>query len=464
MSVRLAMALLVLMLPLAARAQQNVAPAPILRTTIDPPRVMVGQPTTLRVEVLAPNYMTSPPEMPGFQLRNAVTRQLQSVNINEQQNGIQYAGVRFEFAIYPLEAGSFAITEQKLTIKYAAEPPATREAVISLPRIEFESFIPDAAAGLHPFLTATNLTIEQAIQRSSEQLKVGDAVTRIITIEAEGTPAMLLPPTAFPAIDGLAVYPAQPSLQDKTVGRSDTLSSARVDSATYMLEKPGDYVLPAIDARWWNAREGQAEIAHLDAVRLQVAGNPAARGTFAVNEDGARWSLNSFFDFVADHWPLALIVLAILVLLAWLAPRLARTIALRRQEHREAWLQSESYFFERLRHAARRGDARAAYFSLLNWLQRFEPAAPLHSVESLKAAAGDPSLNREIEALQAALFAPGRQATPWSPHRLLRRVGAARRSLRRASTRGERMHALPQWLNPMTGPGPSRLQGRAPAR
>ena len=65
MSVRLAMALLVLMLPLAARAQQNAAPEPIVRTTIDPPRVMVGQPATLRVEVLAPNYMTSPPEMPA---------------------------------------------------------------------------------------------------------------------------------------------------------------------------------------------------------------------------------------------------------------------------------------------------------------------------------------------------------------------------------------------------------------
>ena len=292
------------------RAQQNAPPAPIVRTTIDPPRVIVGQPATLRVEVLAPNYMTSPPEMPSFQLRNAVTRQLQSVNTNEQQNGIQYAGVRFEFAIYPLEAGSFAITEQKLTIKYAAEPPATREAVVSLPRMEFEAFVPDGAASLHPFLTATGLTAEQAIQRSSEQLKAGDAVTRVITIKADGAPAMLLPPTTFPAIDGLAVYPAQPSLQNKTDGRSDALSATRVDSATYMLEKPGDYLLPAIDVRWWNPADGKIETAHLDAVALQVAGNPAAEGEGAVNVGGARERLNSFLDFVADHWLLTLIAVA----------------------------------------------------------------------------------------------------------------------------------------------------------
>ena len=71
--------------------------------TIDPPRVVVGQPTTLRIDVLAPNYTTSPPELPGFQVRNAVTRQLQSVNLSEQRNGTSYAGVRFEFAIYPQE-------------------------------------------------------------------------------------------------------------------------------------------------------------------------------------------------------------------------------------------------------------------------------------------------------------------------------------------------------------------------
>src|SRR5262249_23051284 len=160
-------------------------------------------------------------------------------------NGVEYAGVRFEFAIYPLEAGSYAVDDQKLTIKYAAEPPATREAVVSLARIEFQAFVPAAGTGLHPFLTASSLTAEQSIQRCGGQLRVGDAVTRVITIRAQGTPAMLLPPVAFPAIDGLSVYPAQPSLEDKTVGRSDALSSVRIDSATYMLERPGDYELPA---------------------------------------------------------------------------------------------------------------------------------------------------------------------------------------------------------------------------
>ena len=463
MIARLAIALLIAAMPVAASAQQAGVPEPIVRTTIDPPRVMVGQAARLHVDVLAPNYMTSPPVLPDFQLRNAVTRQLQSVNTSEPQNGVAYAGVRYEFAIYPLEAGSYALSDQKVTIKYAAEPPATREAVVALPGLEFEAFIPDAAAGLQPFLSASKLTAEQTIQRSSQQLKAGDSVTRSVIIKAEGTPAMLLPPTAFAATDGLAVYPAQPSLQDKTDGRTDVLSATRVDSATYMLERPGNYALPAIEVRWWNPAKNRIETAHLDAVSLQVAPNPAAQGAAASGEDRARRTFNRLFDLVAGHWLLALIVAAVAALVAWFTPPLLRTIAHRHRLRHEAWLRSESCFFDRLRVAARRGDARAAYFALLDWVQRFEPAAPQHTLESLKSAARDPALDHEIDALQRALFAPRRETADWSSRQLLRRVGAARRSLQPHARRSEST-ALPRSMNPAGTTDPAAYWNRRPAR
>src|SRR6516162_4845087 len=155
---RWSLALILVALALSGARAQTAAPEPTLRTAIDPPRVVVGQKTTLRVEVLAPNYMTAPPELPGFQVRNAVTRQLQSVNINDQRDGTTYAGVRFEFAIYPQEPGSYAVASQRIVVHYAAEPPATRDAELTTPRMEFASFIPDAAVALRPFVGATRLT------------------------------------------------------------------------------------------------------------------------------------------------------------------------------------------------------------------------------------------------------------------------------------------------------------------
>jgi hypothetical protein len=456
------LAFVLVTLSLTVARAQTPAPEPILRTSIDPPRVVVGQKATLRIDVLAPNYMTTPPELPDFQVRNAVTRQLQSVNINEQQNGTGYAGVRFEFAIYPQEPGSYAVAGQKLTVHYAAEPPATRDAELILPRIDFAAFVPDAAAALHPFLAAEKLTAEQTVQRSSEQLKTGDSVTRTVTINADGTPAMLLPPRSFGPIDGLTLYPAQPSLDDNTDGRTDALTSTRTDSATYLLQRPGHYTLPAVDIGWWNVGAQRIEHVHIDAVTFEVVANPAMPATAA--DQGAHWDWGGIVDFIWQHWLLALIAAVALGAMAWFAPPTARAIAARYRARHEAWLQSESWSFRQFRHAAGTHDAGAAYFALLNWLQRFRSIAPVDSVDSLKAAARDPLLDLELDAIEQQLFAPNARARPWSPRRLARCVGAARYSLRAQIRQTNATRPLPQRLNPIgEGTGVDRQQ-RRPAR
>ena len=271
-----ALLLLCLAMP-AAGAQPARAAEPILRVKVDPPRIVVGQSAVLSVDVLAPNYMTKPPVMPDFQLRNAVTRAGSTTNMSEQHDGITYAGVRFEFLIYPQEPGSYAVAGQKVSITYAAEPPATRDAELPVPRIALEAFVPDRARTLDPFVSATALKLKQEVRRSSEALKVGDAVTRTVTVEAEGTPSMLLPPTVFAAIDGTKLYPAQPDLQDKVDRRTDRLSSTRTDEATYMLERSGELSLPAVEVAWWNVQENRIERARAEPVVLQVADNPALK-------------------------------------------------------------------------------------------------------------------------------------------------------------------------------------------
>jgi oxygen tolerance protein BatD len=462
--VRFAIAALVLLLAAGdAFAQQSTAPEPILKVSIDPPRVVAGQSVRLRVEVLAPNYLTSPPDLPAFQVRNAVTRQLQTVNSSETRDGVSYAGVSLEFAVYPQEPGAYAIADQKLTVKYAAEPPATRESVLSVPKVTFEAFIPDAGSALNPFVAASTLSAEQAVQRSSDQLKTGDSVTRTVTIKAEGTPAMLLPPQSLSAIDGMALYPAQPSLQDHVDGRTDAMTSTRVDSATYMLQRPGNYVLPAIDIAWWNVGSGKVERIHLDEVPLTVAVNPTEPVANAAGGEGARRSVATVVDLVAEHWLLGLLALIALGVLAWFAPRVVRAVSTERKRRHAAYLQSEEFSFHQLRNAARGGDARAMYFALLDWLQRFEPAAPEHTIHSFKAAAKDATLDSELGSIERHLFAPQSSAADWSPRPLLRQVSVARRDLRRRATRGETQQ-LPQQLNPAGGlVSPGRVR-RLPAR
>jgi hypothetical protein len=447
----------------AAQAQQDTAARPFARVTLDKPRVIVGQKTTLRIEVFAPNYMTAPPELPGFQIHNAVTRQLRNVNVNEQREGTSFAGVQFEFTIYPQEPGSYAVTDQKIHVKYAAEPPATREVDVALPPVAFEAFIPDAAAELRPFLAATKLSVEQTIKRSSDRLKAGDAVTRTVTIKAEGAPAMLLPPHQFVAIDGLRLYPAQPALDDRTDGRTDVLTSTRVESATYMVEHPGDYSLPAIDIEWWNVSSGKVEQVHLDAVPFKVVGDETARNRAAIDGPGWSWTWDSLVDLVADHWLAAVLVTLIAAALAWFVPGTVRRITDYQRRRRKAYLQSEAFAFDRLRRAVRGRDPRTAYFALLDWLPHLDGASSSDSLGTFKAAAGDPELDRQLGALENELFAEQPDAHRWSPRQLLHGVSAARRRLRPRAGRRENM-SLPQSLNPAAASNAPAYAGRRPAR
>jgi hypothetical protein len=445
-----------------ARAQQ-AAPEPIVQVTVDPPRVVVGQRTRLDIVVLAPNYMTSPPELPDFQLRNAVTRQLQSINTNEQRDGVSYAGVHFEYAIYPQEPGSYAVSDQKVHVKYAAEPPATREVEVALPGVSFEAFVPDAASELRPFLGATRLSVEQTIKRSSDQLKAGDAVTRTVTIKAEGTPAMLLPPHAFASIDGLKLYPTQPALEDRTDGRTDVMTSTRVDSATYMLERPGEYSLPAFDIGWWNVASGKVEVVHLDAVPLKVAGD--AIGGNAISAGGSRRGLtrDGLVDFVAEHWLSALLVAFGIAVFTWFAPGLVRRAVHDRRRRRQAYLRSEAFAFSRFRRAVHHHYARTAYFALLDWLKHFNATPPRNTASAFKAVACDTDLDRELDALENELFADRRAPVRWSPRQLLRRVTVARRRLQPRARHRESM-GLPQHLNPVGISTAPSYGSRKPAR
>jgi hypothetical protein len=424
----------------AAASAQPAAPEPTVTVTLDPPRVMVGQKTTLLVTVLAPNYMPAAPVIPDFQVRNAVTRALGAVNQTETRDGVTFAGVRYEFAVYPQEAGSYAIADQQVKVTYAYDPPKSRDVTITLPRQAFEAFIPDAAQDLDPFISAESVALEQKIERSSQELKVGDSIKRTITVKAAGTPAMLVPPPPFAKVDGLVLYPGQPSVQDNIDRRSGTLSATRIDEGTYMLERAGDYTLPAIELAWWNVRDGKIERVRADAFTLHVADNPAQHISGPGEGGASSWDWHRPVFWILDHWLLTIVALVALALMGWFAPAVARTIRQRIAARRSAYLASEAWSFAQLQSAIRGRNPQKAYFALLEWLDRFTPAQ--------RQSARDPLLDREIDSIESNLFGPQNAGdTAWSPRRLLKRVTVARRRLRRSDV-AVTATVLPAGLNP----------------
>ena len=166
-------------------------------------------------------------------------------------------------------------------------------------------------------------------ERSSEQLKVGDAVIADGHGQGRRHARDAAAATSLRAAEGLAVYPAQPTLQDRSDRRTDVLSATRVDRVTYMLEKPGDYVLPAIEL----GVVGSARAA--DRAGARRSGRPVGRGQSRASATCRRESgagalarrccrpRGALASCRAGDWPVSWSGLAV-------APRVAHRVALDR--------------------------------------------------------------------------------------------------------------------------------------
>jgi hypothetical protein len=214
---------------------------------------------------------------------------------------------------------------------------------------------------------------------------------------------MFMPPTAFPAAKGLALYPASPILEDVTKERIGFVGGRRVDAATYVVQAAGRYELPAVTVPWWNTRTNALENATVPAVTFTAAPNPAFHPEIALPEEDAELPVAS----IARGAVVAAVVVVAL-LAAWLvAPYVRRAkdeATDRRAKRRAQWEASEEWAFERLRDAARAGDAKTVHASLVRWLGRFD-AEHEPSVERFCERANDAGFTRQCDALQAELSA-----------------------------------------------------------
>lgn len=118
------------------------------------------------------------------------------------------------------------------------------------------------------FLPARGVTISQEWSVPVDQIKVGDTVTRTITVVAKGASPNQLPPLDAAPVEGLRQY-VEDSRSDATM--IDGVSAAAlIKSFSVVPTRPGPVTLPAIEVPWWNLATNREEKAVLPAVTLNV--------------------------------------------------------------------------------------------------------------------------------------------------------------------------------------------------
>jgi hypothetical protein len=208
-------------------------------------------------------------------------------------------------------------------------------------------------------------------------------------------------------------------VQDQ-VERGD-LTGKRIETVTYVCERPGRFTLPALVIPWWDVKNQQLMRVTLPAVTLDVAPGPV-QGNGATAPAGEvsgrswlRWTLG----------PALLITAAMAVL--WHRRRVLLAAWERRRVQRQT---SEAGLFAQLLDACRANDARAAYNGLLRWLDARHRGPDAATIEAFLARHPNPDLRRQVETLQESVL--GREAH-WDGVALADGLRQARRHEQRRS-------------------------------
>ncbi len=129
---------------------------------------------------------------------------------------------------------------------------------------------PPASFSGDVWLPATSLHLSEKWDRTPDDLKVGDSVTRTVEIQALGLLASALPPLPATQSTHFKVYPDQP--QTETVEHDGGAQSLRRETRALVAVQPGELTLPEVRVPWWDTVNNLERVAVLPARSLSVTG------------------------------------------------------------------------------------------------------------------------------------------------------------------------------------------------
>ncbi|MGE8064765.1 hypothetical protein [Pseudomonas sp. NPDC089569] len=311
---------------------------------------MVGGLVELQLDVLTDTWFTDAPTLPDLKLPGALVMPPDghAEHLNQTQNGTSFSGMRFIYLITPNAAQDYDIPA--LTVRATPGQAAAELSAQSQP-LHFTATEPPGFKPGDPVLVAQGLRLTQTIIKPDTPLKVGDSLTRQLTLQADGALAMSLPTPELGDIKGLSRYPKAPQVQALDDGRGHFTGGQRIDSASYRIDREGHHSLPPVEVKWWDTSSQQTRIAKVPAVDFEAAANSGYRPVFSISEDlkklGRQHRLH--LSGLALWLPLALVGVA---LLAWFARPWVHRAYLRLQARRRArqdqWLASSDYAWRQI--------------------------------------------------------------------------------------------------------------------
>ncbi|MEN8210309.1 MAG: hypothetical protein ABFR31_01210 [Thermodesulfobacteriota bacterium] len=246
----------------------------LIRSKATPDNPWPGQKVVLKLDVLVADGWVQVKKFPNVQLDSGylIRFESQGTRLNETIDGKSYSGQRYEFFFFPQYSGNVSIPPMPLDIeiKKWGGKPAQEIVKKNTPQITLAVKKYPGEKMAERMISTTNYSVIQSWEPSEDSLKVGDAVTRRITLQAVDVSSMLFTPLHFPDIEGIGIYPKQPEIKDSY--ERGELKGKRVEEVSYVVEKPGTFQLPEMQFSWWEIKEEKLKEIVLPGRSLTVSG------------------------------------------------------------------------------------------------------------------------------------------------------------------------------------------------
>ncbi len=315
-------------------------------------------------------------------LADAVIEKLgEDSHYNTPINGIDYSVTERSYALFPQKSGVLTIPPLALTADVVAsgqpalntflDPPFTRSQRLESKPVTLNVRPQPANFTGGQWLPAEQLELTQHWSGDTQNMNVGEPLTRTLTLTARGASIGQLPElNAGFDNDGIKTYADQPALSEQQVAGG--VIAQRQEKWAFMPNQPGTYTLPEVAIPWFNTLTEKMVWAKLPAMTVTVVGAPHAStptevstpdlpGQTAASKQPADPPQHAFF------WPVLSALLACGWLLTgvffWLkTPSKTSVDAAPEPSHTR-----QDAAVSRLRQACQANDAVAAKNALLAW-------------------------------------------------------------------------------------------------
>lgn len=388
-----------------------------------------------------------------LELNNVVVVALDQKQFQTNHNGRPHIVVETVYALFPQTSGDLTVP----SLSYNVLVSSGRQGIFNqmmggqsnnLMRLRTEEVpleikpVPANHAG-KAWLPANKLTLSEHWSHSRDSIKVGEPVTRSITIAAEGLTAGQIPPLNPAQIDGLTLYPdkAQTDEQKSAQGVNGT----RIETFAIVPNRAGKFTLPEVTVDWWDGANNKMQTARLPATEIEVSENPFAISApqEAADLPAPQSQPTTTPDTpipapslmpVAPIWLITLAAVALLLALVmsflyWRTRRELSAIHSMLMEDKTRQQQTDNNLWNELKRANAAQDYVALRKAVLAWAQNHWQENTLQSLQSVAERTDNQALREQLTQLDRALYSNGK-SEPWDSGELLQQIYACRKQKR----------------------------------